>query len=141
MSSANREWGEWLSPVPYLVPVRAGIMRTASEVAFRDSVTRATYVVPAGWATDGASIPWWIISLTGGIIDRWDPRTLRSAIVHDWMYSTHELTWRESNALFYRSLRAEDWPDELARLYRRAVDSVFGWWSYYMRPVLPENRE
>lgn len=38
--------------------------------------------VPAGFSTDGRSIPWWLWSLSGG---RFEPRYLPAAIVHDWL--------------------------------------------------------
>lgn len=125
--------GRFLTPkLPALVPVRKGIMRTQVEVAFCDSrgfVWRA----PAGWATDGASVPWWMLWK----YDRWDPDTLRAAILHDVRFCVHDAAFNEANDIFAEGLTADAWHD--VRQYRTAVGSVFGLWSYYRAPDLPEN--
>ena len=65
-----------------------------------------TITVPAGFRCDGASVPAFLWSSVSPQID---PRTLRGAIVHDFIYRTHPPQWsrRDADKLFYGLIRAD----------------------------------
>lgn len=63
-------------------------------------------VIPAGFQCDGASIPQFLWSTISPAID---PRTLRAAIVHDYLYRTTPPDWtrKEADELFYDFCRED----------------------------------
>jgi hypothetical protein len=63
------------------------------------------FIVPAGFVSDGASVPQF---LWGTISPAIDPRTLDAAIAHDHLYRSHcyDFTRGEADMLFYRLCRA-----------------------------------
>ena len=62
--------------------------------------------VPAGFKCDGASIPRFLWSSVSPAID---PRTLRGAVVHDYLYRTAPENWnrKEADDLFYDLIRED----------------------------------
>lgn len=62
--------------------------------------------VPAGFESDGASVP---RLLWSSISPRLDPRTLRGAVVHDYLYRTAPENWtrKEADTLFYEFIRED----------------------------------
>ena len=65
--------------------------------------------VPAGFSSDGASVPrfFWRLVFPPG-----DQKALRAAFVHDWLYRTHPEGWLRESAdlLFLRLLTADGMP-------------------------------
>jgi hypothetical protein len=123
---APRLVGYWLTPTPSLTPVAKGLMRLDEPVAWMDEAG-ARWVVPAGFITDGASLPW----ILTAVWDRWEPRTLRAAIMHDYGYSFHTFGSKsEVDARFYAGLKADHWPHALA--YYRAV-KLMGWFAWHLQ--------
>ncbi|MBR2510436.1 MAG: DUF1353 domain-containing protein [Lentisphaeria bacterium] len=65
-----------------------------------------TLVIPAGFKSDGASVPrfFWRIVFPPG-----DSRALRAAIAHDFIYRTHPEGWTRKMAddMFYDLLRED----------------------------------
>ena len=65
--------------------------------------------VPAGFESDGASVPrfFWRLVFPPG-----DQKALRAAFVHDWLYRTHPAGWiREAaDLLFLKLLLADGMP-------------------------------
>lgn len=62
--------------------------------------------VPAGFKSDGASVPEFLWDDVSPAID---PRTIRAAIIHDFIYRTHPEGWTRKMAddLFYDLCRAD----------------------------------
>lgn len=62
--------------------------------------------VPAGFQSDGASVPQF---LWDSVSPQIDPRTLRGAVVHDFLYRTTPRNWtrKEADELFYDFIRAD----------------------------------
>lgn len=62
--------------------------------------------VPVGFECDGASVPEF---LWGTVSPRIDPRTLRGAIAHDYIYRHHPPGWtkRKADSLFYHLIRKD----------------------------------
>ncbi len=77
---------EWKSPPPDLFHLRSGQAITLSDVSFRDRYG-SLWTVPMGYPTDGMSYPWLLRRLGW---DRFDRRTIRTAVVHDFRYSMHD---------------------------------------------------
>ena len=71
--------------------------------------------VPAGFRSDGASVPrfFWRLVFPPG-----DALALRAAILHDWIYRTHPAGWdrAKADALFRDVLIADGVPKWRARL-------------------------
>lgn len=62
--------------------------------------------VPSGFECDGASVP---RLLWSSVSPRIDPRTLRAAVVHDYLYRTAPPGWsrRDADELFYDFIRED----------------------------------
>ena len=122
----------WVSDIPRLEDVRAGVKRTLDPLIWNDGPLNAELVVPAGFHTDGASLPF----LLTAIWDRWESRTLRSAILHDFGYSTGSLGNKSAvDIRFHRGLLADHWPH--AALYYFGV-RYFGWYAWNWQRNVPE---
>ena len=80
-----QHYPSWLSIVPELENHGNGLMITKTLVQYADRYGRV-WTIPPGYPTDGMSYPW-PISL---FWDRFDTRTIRSAILHDYTYSMHD---------------------------------------------------
>jgi hypothetical protein len=63
-------------------------------------------IVPAGFQCDGASVPRFLWSSVSPAID---PRTLRAAICHDYLYRNAPDGWtrKDADELFYDFIRAD----------------------------------
>lgn len=63
-------------------------------------------VVPAGFESDGASVPRFLWSIVSPVIDH---RTIRAALAHDYIYREHPVGWSRKLAdeLFYRLCRED----------------------------------
>lgn len=82
-----------------------------------------TCIIPAGYRSDGCSIPrfFW----------RWltpqiDPVTLEPSVEHDWLYGAMVCTRAEADAHYRRSLIAKGYPKRKAWLIWAAL-RAFGW--------------
>ena len=78
-----------------------------------------TLIVPAGFESDGASVPRF---LWGAVFPRDDRQALFGALVHDYCYRTHPVAWTRSGAdtAFYDLMRAGGVP------YLRAQKAYWG---------------
>lgn len=64
------------------------------------------FVVPAGFECDGASVPEF---LWDSVSPQIDPRTLRGAVAHDFLYRHQVPGWnrKEADELFYHLIRED----------------------------------
>lgn len=64
-----------------------------------------SFTVPAGFVSDGASVPEFLWDTVSPAID---PRTLDGALAHDYLYRTshYDFTRKEADDLFYDLIRA-----------------------------------
>ena len=72
----------------------------------REDLTYGGLTVPAGFSSDGASVPrfFWRVVFPPG-----DTRALRAAFLHDYIYRTHPAGWTKSAAdELFRKLLIED---------------------------------
>ena len=65
-----------------------------------------TLLIPAGFQSDGASVPQFLWSSVSPAID---PRTIRAAVVHDFLYRTAPDGWsrKDADELFYDFCRED----------------------------------
>lgn len=95
-------------------------LREPLEIEWQDR--RLT--VPAGFKSDGASVPraFWRVVFPSS-----DTTALRAAFVHDYIYRTHPLDWTKEDAdnLFFDFLVKDGIPKWRAWLAYKAVD-LFG---------------
>ena len=68
-----------------------------APLRYWSAVLQRDVVVPAGFVTDGESIPRHLAGLTG-------PSCLHAGVVHDWLYQSHEAT-KDQADLVYRTER------------------------------------
>lgn len=71
-----------------------------------EPLTYEDLTVPVGFESDGASVPrfFWRVVFPPG-----DPRALRAAFLHDWIYRTHPEGWgREAADKLFRRVLLED---------------------------------
>jgi len=78
-------------------------VRLLTPLVYRSAVLRAQLTVPAGFVTDGESIPRWL-PLAYSILKG---RAPRAGVVHDWCYQTHLMG------------RAAEWPNP-----QRVADAI-----------------
>ena len=64
------------------------------------------FIVPAGFECDGASVPRFLWSSVSPAID---PRTIRAAVVHDYLYRNAPENWtrKDADELFYDFIRED----------------------------------
>jgi hypothetical protein len=118
----RKDEGYWVSGIPRMTPIARRLWRTEDNVIWDDGDEQFT--VPAGWITDGASLPWPLLA----IWDRMDPQTLRASILHDYGYSTHAIGSKAIvDRRFYDGLVAANWPN--SKTYYQAV-KWFGWYAW-----------
>ena len=65
--------------------------------------------VPTGFQSDGCSVPEFLWNTVSPQID---PRTLRGAIVHDYLYRNCPADWvrKDADKLFYDTIKADGFP-------------------------------
>ncbi len=85
-----------------------------------------TICIPAFFQYDGASIPSPIWPAIG---TPFNPRFMRAALFHDWLYYTHLLTREQADSFFYDILLQDGVHSITARLMREAVAN-FGRWHW-----------
>jgi len=81
--------------------------------------------VPKFFQYDGASIPSAAYHIVG---TPFNPRFMKAAVVHDWLYHTHEINRKCADTLFYRMLRECQVNKVTAILMREAVENFGGWY-------------
>lgn len=90
-----------------------------------------SFTVPAGFLTDGASIPRFAWFTTG---TPYDPRHIRAAVVHDYLYQVNRITRLEADAIF-RALLIQDGVSRYQASKMYWALRVGGWaaWRRYRR--------
>ncbi len=58
-------------------------------------------IVPAGFTTDGASIPRIVWTIIGS---PWSGRYARASVVHDYLYQTMQFTRYQTDLIFYQAM-------------------------------------
>ena len=93
--------------------------QVCQDILVKDGLSQ--WFIPAGWSTDGASIPrflwWWISPFNGDYIE--------AAIVHDYLYMKKPVSRKRADAMFYTIMRQSGVPVLRAWLMFKAVD-LFG---------------
>lgn len=113
---------------------RGNIFRTGEELVV--SFAGQAFVVPIGFESDGVSTPkflWPVIS------PKVDPKTLRAAIAHDYIYRVQPAGWtREMADLMFLCLMLEDGvaPRKAFLAYRGV--RLFGWIAWRENQELAE---
>lgn len=90
------------------------------------TVNEKSYVVEAGYLSDGMSCPRVCWSLVSPAIDN---RTIRAAIGHDWLYENHVCTRKEADDWFYDNMVADGFPK--FRAYMAWLGVRIGGGSHY----------
>ena len=87
-----------------------------------------TLTVPAGFKSDGCSVP---RAFWGIVCPNIDPRTIRAAIVHDYLYRSTIPGWTrlEADELFYDFMVEDGFPKFKAGMAYYGV-RWFGWASF-----------
>lgn len=81
--------------------------------------------VPKFFQYDGASIPsiaWQIIGTP------FNPKFMKAAVVHDWLYHTHQIEKKAADELFYILLIKNGVNKVKAILMKEAVENFGGWY-------------
>lgn len=83
------------------------------------------HIVPAGFETDGASVPWFLRSFTYS-----RERLLPVAALHDWHYRVIRVNRLWADDLMFHGSRALDVNKLSARFYWRVLRAT-GWWAWW----------
>jgi hypothetical protein len=88
-----------------------------------DYYVSASCTVPKGFEYNGASVPFfgWLATTTP-----FDPRVMRAALVHDWLYHSHQFDRKFSDVMFYQYLLLDGLGSVRAKLMYWAV-RIAGW--------------
>ncbi|KZN63932.1 DUF1353 domain-containing protein [Pseudoalteromonas luteoviolacea] len=81
--------------------------------------------VPKYFQYDGASIPSLAYYLVG---TPFNPRYMKAALVHDWLYHTHEVNREAADELFYLMLCDSGVSNTKASLMKMAVEKLGRWY-------------
>ena len=92
---------------------------------------RRTFTVPAGFETDFASIPKFLIGLP---IFKWRDKFNKAAVIHDHLYHTGEVDRKTADRIFLEALLVLGIPRWKAYLFYGAV-RLFGWTHWKKKPV------
>ena len=80
--------------IPCKIYAENGISKIKTLVEIPFVFQGQTFTVPKGFVSDGASIPKMFWGLIAPCIDG---RTIRAAIIHDWLYSTGILSRKQAD--------------------------------------------
>lgn len=75
-------------------------MRLLNDLTYIDSQQNKT-IIPKGESTDGASIPSFLWSISGG---PFEGKYRRAAVIHDYLCRTQILTWQRTHQIFYEAM-------------------------------------
>jgi hypothetical protein len=94
--------------------------RLAEDFAYVDPHGRR-WVAPKGFPSDGATIPRWMLSLTGG---RFEGARLHAAVIHD-VYCEEAyrkgVRWQDVHRMFYYACRCRGVDETMAKILYAAV--------------------
>lgn len=90
--------------IPCKIYAENGISKIKTLVEIPFVFQGQTFTVPKGFVSDGASIPQMFWGLIAPCIDG---RTVRAAIIHDWLYSTAILSRKQADQIFLQFLLAD----------------------------------
>jgi len=90
---------------------------------------RKTFTVLAGFETDFASIPKFLIGLP---IFKWRDKFNKASVVHDWLYHTKEVDRKTADRIFLEALLVLEIPRWKAYFFYWAV-RLFGW-THWKKP-------
>lgn len=93
-------------------------------------VEQGHITVPEGFLTDFASIP----RLLWNLLPPTEPDYSAAALVHDYLYESHEADFRTANTIFYEAMRVQGTGRVKAWCMWAAV-SLFGRGAYVSGPV------
>jgi hypothetical protein len=84
---------------------KRGTRRLLAPLVYASDLLARHVTVPAGFITDYASVPRIPVAylLTGGCAER-------AAVVHDWLYTTHEVDRATADNVFHEAIIAEGEP-------------------------------
>lgn len=96
--------------------------------AYKEVVEAYTYkgiTVPAGFLTDGASIPDWLQH----IFDPFDPDYATAAVIHDYLYYRRLVSKKKADKIFLEIMLKMETPRWKAYIFYYTVRLV-GWITY-----------
>lgn len=105
---------------------RRQLYRLLAPLRFYSVEHGQTFVVPAGFTSDLASVPW----LADFVIDDDSPKTLRAAIVHDWLYATGLVSRHAADQILIEGMVVLG-ANRFQRWAVYAFVRAFGWWSWW----------
>ena len=70
-----------------------GTWQLLSPLAYYSELLDATFVAPAGFVTDFASVPRWIPVLSSWLQNR----AHAAAVMHDWLYTCHSVSRKQAD--------------------------------------------
>ncbi len=127
-------------PDPLRTERRAdGVKILLHPFSFRSARLGMTITVPAGFPTDGATVPRWPIVywFFGG-------RAEEPAAIHDWIYRQQNLTRAIGDVLFRDGMRVCHPPESILRQWGmwigvRFFGWFFWWWNRKLGPWTSEH--
>lgn len=104
------------------------LKESSNHGAYKEVVKAYTYngiTVPAGFTTDGASVPDWLQH----IFDPFDPDYATAAVIHDWLYYKKLVSRKEADKIFLEVMLKMGTPRWKAYTFYYTVRLV-GWATY-----------
>lgn len=92
-------------------PENGKVIKTLEDIPF--TLNGKDYVVPAGFTSNGCSVPRFLWSLLSPAIDN---TTIKASCVHDWLYENHVCTRKEADQWYRDDLKANGYPTWKANL-------------------------
>jgi hypothetical protein len=111
---------------------RMQLLESLSYVDQRGTIWDA----PKDWIIDGASIPRFAWSFTGGPYEK---KYRSASVIHDVACDQKKRTWEEVHEAFYNAMRASGVEARLARIMYGAVYHFGPRWAYTVTEYVPEK--
>jgi hypothetical protein len=124
MGKLNNPYNFKGATLPKIQPVPS-----TGEYAVAEGFAIDGLYIPAGFTTDGASIPRFFWRIVG---HPFQSSCILAAVVHDWLYVTKKFTQKEADKLFYKLLKESGNSKVKSWLFYRAV-RAFGWTKFTNR--------
>lgn len=105
-------------------------MEVIKEFGFKDKMERS-WIVPAGWVVDGASIPSYLWSIIGG---PFSGKYRDASVVHDYFCDMKRRPWQQVHEVFHEAMLHSGVSKTLAKTMYLAVYRFGPRWDFSVTP-------
>jgi hypothetical protein len=116
MALADSRYGQFIGKFVAEFDVDGRKVQLIEPYSFVDP-NGTTWDVPAGYLTDGASVP----SALWALYPPFTGAYRQAAVIHDYYCDSEERSWQDTHKVFYNAMRAADVDEQTAKILYGAV--------------------